>query len=66
MRRAPKFTEFMDVLDNGLPCEVLSWEIHFDADFAQGPVIISAALNDPQGKGVTSLEIELLTSVADL
>ncbi len=65
MRRAPKFTELMDVLDNGLLCEVLSWEIHFDAVFAQGPAIISAALNDPQGKGVTSHEIEVLTSVAD-
>ena len=66
MRRTPKFSELMDVLDNGLLCEVLSWEIHFEAAFSQGPALISSALNDPQGKGVTSHEIELLASVADL
>eukprot|EP00959_Pyramimonas_sp_CCMP1952_P330882 6928924-Pyramimonas_sp.AAC.1 len=49
MRRTEKFSELMDVLDNGLFCEVLSWGIHFDPDFAEGPALIAAALNDPQG-----------------
>ena len=66
MRRTEKFSELVDVLDNGLFCEVLSWDIHFDPDFAEGPALIAAALNDPQGKGVTSHEMELLKSVADL
>ena len=66
MRRTERFSELMDVLDNGLFCEVLSWDIHFDPIFAEGPALIAAALNDPQGKGVASHEIELLKSVADL
>ena len=66
MRRTEKFSELMGVLDNGLFCEVLSWGMHFDPDFAEGPALIAAALNAPQGKGVAFHEIELLKSVADL
>ena len=65
MRRDERFSEFVDVFDNGLLCEVLSWEINFDKVVAEGPGLIAAALNDPQGKGVTTHEMEIFKTVAD-
>ncbi len=65
MRRDDRFSELIDVLDNGLPCEVLAWGVHLDSEFRDGPGLIAAALNDPQGKGLTFHEMELLSSVAE-
>ena len=65
MRREERFSELIDVLDNGLYCEVLSWDVHFDTHVKEGPALIAAALNDPQGKGVPTHEMELLKTVAD-
>ena len=65
MRRVEGFRELLDVIDNGLHCEVLSWEIHFDPDYTDAPGLIAAALNDAQGKGVATHELEILKSVTD-
>ena len=65
MRRVPRFRELLEVIDNGVLCEVLSWQIHLDPECADGPAVISAALNDPQGKGVSSHEMEMFKSLCD-
>ena len=65
MRQDERFSELVEVLDNGLRCEILSWEIHLDKDHVEAPALIAAALNNPQGKGVTTHEMEILKSVAE-
>ena len=65
MRQDERFSELVEVLDNGLRCEILSWEIHLDKDHVEAPALIAAALNNPQGKGVTTHEMEVFKSVAD-
>eukprot|EP00959_Pyramimonas_sp_CCMP1952_P294877 6167226-Pyramimonas_sp.AAC.1 len=65
MRREERFSELVEVLDNGLLCEVLSWSTHSDTECEKGPQLIATALNDPQGKGATTHEMERLNAMAD-
>ena len=65
MRQDQRFSELVEVLDNGLRCEILSWKIHLDQDHVEAPALIAAALNNPQSKGVTTHEMEVFKSVAD-
>ena len=64
MKKHSKFKDLIDVLENGMSYEILSWKILLDDP--HGPRQISAALNDPQGKGVVTHEMECLACIADV